>query len=93
MTLHAVHLAQLQKRRRQATAYRQKELGYNRKDTRLLLTTDDLADALREVLCWTQICVDRAVSAIPSLRLRMQCSHRQLVRQHADQRVACCSTG
>ena len=50
MSLRSLILClQLQKRRRQATAYRQKELGYNKKDTRLLLTTDDLADALREV--------------------------------------------
>lgn len=42
-------LLKVQKRRKQATSYRQKELGYNPKDLRLLLTTEDLSEALREV--------------------------------------------
>ena len=40
---------QVQKRRKQASTYRQKELGYNPKDARLLLTTEDLTQALKEV--------------------------------------------
>lgn len=42
-------VSKVQKRRKQATPYRQKELGYNPKDLRLLLTTEDLAEALKEV--------------------------------------------
>jgi len=66
---HAFCCTQLQKRRRQATAYRQKELGYNKKDTRLLLTTDDLADALREVRRWIlQAHVVLCISALLGLQ-------------------------
>ena len=64
-TLRAASCAQLQKRRRQATVYRQKELGYNRKDTRLLVTTDDLADALRQVLR----CIPCANCTVPDVLL------------------------
>jgi hypothetical protein len=40
---------QVQKRRKQASAWRQKELGYNAKDQRLVLATEDVAEALKEV--------------------------------------------
>jgi transcription initiation factor TFIID subunit 10 len=40
---------QVQKRRKQASAWRQKELGYNAKDQRLVLTTEDVAEALKEL--------------------------------------------
>ena len=42
-------MLQVQKRRKQASAWRQKELGYNAKDQRLVLTTEDVAEALKEV--------------------------------------------
>ena len=42
-------IQQVHKRRKQASTWRQKELGYNAKDQRLVLTTEDLAEALQEV--------------------------------------------
>jgi hypothetical protein len=82
-----VSAAQLQKRRRQATAYRQKELGYNRKDTRLLLTTDDLADALREVLRHKP-CAARAVHAVLLTRASAHGCQERLISV-----LSCYSTG
>ncbi len=40
---------QVAKRRKHASAWRQKELGYNARDQRLVLTTEDVAEALKEV--------------------------------------------
>lgn len=40
---------QVAKRRKQASAWRQKELGYNARDQRLVLTSEDVAEALKEV--------------------------------------------
>ena len=47
---------QVHKRRKQASAWRQKELGYNAKDQRLVLAAEDVAEALKEVpgvIAWT----------------------------------------
>lgn len=40
---------QVHKRRKQASTWRQKELGYNAKDQRLVLATEDVAEALKEL--------------------------------------------
>jgi hypothetical protein len=54
---------QVQKRRKQASAWRQKELGYNAKDQRLVLTTEDVAEALKEVSwCFTAALPDGCVA-------------------------------
>lgn len=52
-----IRLAQVHKRRKQASTWRQKELGYNAKDQRLVLATEDVAEALKEVRrCWATCC-------------------------------------
>ena len=69
-------MLQVQKRRKQATAYRQKELGYNPKDTRLLLTTEDLSEALKEVrAAISQLLVCRVVWRVTGIedRIRKEC--------------------
>lgn len=50
----------MHKRRKQASAWRQKELGYNAKDQRLVLATEDVAEALKEVRgawLWPAMCL------------------------------------